>query len=128
MAMFGGWRLTRAGVLFFVGVIVLAGLVTGGIFLVKNHSEAVRREEAIKIAEKNLEEQSKPDTIAVDTEAIAPADDVETVTAATTATAAEALPATGIDDLAGIGRILIVAVIAFAATSYISSRRAVQRL
>ena len=128
MAMFGGWRLTRAGVLFFVGVIVLAGLVTGGIFLVKNHGEAVRREEAIKIAEKNLEDQSKPDTIAVDTEATAPADDVETVTTATTATAAEALPATGIDDLAGIGRILIVAVIAFAATSYISSRRAVQRL
>ena len=56
MTLFGGWRITRAGILFIVGVLVLGAIVTGGIFLVKNHGEAVRRDEAIKIAEQTLKD------------------------------------------------------------------------
>lgn len=62
MAVFGGRRLTRTGLLFVIGIIVLGGLVTGGIFLVKNHGEAVRRDQAVKIAEANLKDQSKQPT------------------------------------------------------------------
>jgi hypothetical protein len=62
MAVFGRRRLTRTGLLFVIGIIVLGGLVTGGIFLVKNHGEAVRRDQAVKIAEANLKDQSKQPT------------------------------------------------------------------
>lgn len=52
-------RITRAGVALTVGIIVVTGLIIGGLFLVKNQGEQARRDEAIKIAEQNLEEQSE---------------------------------------------------------------------
>lgn len=52
-------RVTRAGVALTVGIIVLTGLILGGFFLVKNQGEQARRDEAIKIAEQNLKEQSE---------------------------------------------------------------------
>ena len=133
MAIFGGWRLTRTGILFVIGIIVLAGLVTGGVFLVKNRGEAARREEAVKIAEQNLEDQSKV--------AVQPAKAEETATeassnqttavetaAAEAATTAEALPQTGPAELRALGRILIVTILALSASFYVASRRVAKNL
>jgi len=133
MAIFGGWRVTRVGVLFIVGIIVLAGLVTGGIFLVKNRGEAVRREEAVKVAEQNLEDQSKVAVQPVPAEestaqgATDPDAAGETVTSTPTATAEE-LPQTGPAELQAIGNIVIVALLALSVSFYVTSRRATQDL
>lgn len=51
-------RITRSGVALTVGIIILTGLIIGGLFLVKGQGEQARRDEAVKIAEKNLEERS----------------------------------------------------------------------
>ncbi len=55
-------RVTRAGVWLTVGIIVLTGAVLGGLYIAAQRGEQARRDEAIAIAEKNLEEQSKNDT------------------------------------------------------------------
>jgi FtsZ-interacting cell division protein ZipA len=132
MAIFGGWRLTKAGILFIVGIILLGGLVTGGIFLVKNRGEAVRRDEAIKVAQQNLEDQSKVATQPVNVPS-ASEDTTKTETPASTDAAAPQadvteLPETGMDDILAIGRVAMVAVLAFSVASYIASRRAGQHL
>ena len=54
-------RITRAGVALTVGIIVLTGLIIGGLFWVRQSGEQARRDEATKIAEQNLEEQSGND-------------------------------------------------------------------
>ncbi len=51
-------RITRSGVALTVGIIILTGLIIGGLFLVKGQGEQARRDEAVKIAEKNLEDRS----------------------------------------------------------------------
>jgi len=140
MAVFGGWRLTRTGILFVVGILVLGGLVTGGVFLVKNHGEAVRRDQAVKVAEQNLKDQSQVATQPVNTDnsssnSSANSDQNSTSTTGsgssattTTGVSADALPETGIDGLQSLGSILIVAILAFTTASYVASRRAVDRL
>lgn len=132
MAIFGGWRLTKAGILFVIGIVVLAGLVTGGVFLAKNRGEAARREEAVKIAEQNLEDESK---VAVETTPVAEATDEaeETATEAAeetvvAAAAPEVLPQTGPAELQAIGNILIVTLLALSTSFYIASRRAAKDL
>ena len=127
MALLGGWRLTRTGVLFVIGILVLGGLVTGGIFLVKNHGEAVRRDEAVKVAEQTLKDQSEVSTQPVnDTDD----DSAETNTSpetsvATTGAQANKLPETGPSDVANV---LTVTVLALSVSFYVASRRAVSRL
>jgi hypothetical protein len=143
MAAFGGWRLTRSGVVFIVGILVLGGLVTGGVFLVKNHGEAVRHDQAVKIAEQNLKDQSKTGTQPTDTASsdgsngsntTNNADKTSTAgtnTATTTTTASNAngsnasqLPVTGIDDFQVLGTSTVLALLAFSVVSYLLSRRA----
>lgn len=51
-------RITRAGVGLTVGIIVLTAVVLGGLYLIQQRGEQARRDEAIKIAEQNLESQS----------------------------------------------------------------------
>ena len=51
-------RVTRAGVGLIIGIIVLAGLVWGGLYLVKERGEAARRDETLKIAEQKLKDES----------------------------------------------------------------------
>ena len=134
MAIFGGWRLTRTGILFVIGIIVLAGLVTGGVFLVKNRGEATRRAEAVKIAEQNLKDQSEVAVQPVTVQETAAeaqtnqttATATETVTAA--ASTAESLPQTGPAELQALGRILIVTLLAFSASFYVASRRVAKDL
>lgn len=140
MALLGGWRLTKAGILFIVGILVLGGLVTGGIFLVKNHGEAVRRDQAVKIAEQNLKDQSQVATQPVNSDnsssnSNSSSDQTNTNTTnnsssstTTTGSTATALPETGIDGIQSLGSILIIAMLAFSVASYVASRRASSRL
>ena len=131
MAVFGGWRLTRAGILFVIGILVLGGLVTGGIFLVKNHGEAVRRDEAVKVAEQNLKDKSEVESKPIATST--PDDSstnsannggsaAETTTPPATTPATSELPQTGPAD--GLMNTLIVAMLALSVGFYVSSRRA----
>lgn len=54
-------RITRAGVALTVGIIVLTGLIVGGLFWVKQSGEQARRDDAVKIAEEKLEQESGDD-------------------------------------------------------------------
>jgi len=129
MAVFGGWRLTRTGALFVIGILVLGGLVTGGIFYVKNHGEAVRHEEAVKIAEENLKNQSEVKTQPVDT--VDSSDKTETtspdeaVKVVVEQTQPEVLPETGPES---ISNLLIIAILALSVSFYVASRRTTSHL
>ena len=132
MALFGGRRITRTGILFIIGIIVLAGLVTGAVFLVKNRGEAVRRDEAIKVAEQNLKDQSEvakqsdKDDASEDKNDL-PAGTIVDEVPATTNPDAVQLPQTGPNDLEAISRIAIVAILALSVSFYVSSRRSATR-
>lgn len=144
MAVLGGYRLTRTGVLFIVGILVLGGLVTGGIFLVKNHGEAVRHDQSVKIAEQNLKDQSQTSTQPVngstgdnsgetgsstDTPSTTGTGTTTTTAPDTTATTNPGqLPVTGIDDLTFAGQAAVLAILALSTAYFIASRRAVQQL
>jgi LPXTG-motif cell wall-anchored protein len=124
MAIFNGWRITRTGVLFVLGIILLAGLVFGGIWLARERAEQARRDEAIKLAEQNLEEMAEqtPEQTTVDGEADNTEEKV-VVVETPEPNATESLPETGPNDLAGL---LAVAMLALATALYLSSRRAVR--
>jgi len=139
MAMLGGWRLTRTGVLFVIGIVVLAGLVTGAVFLVKGRGEQVRRDEAVKVAEQNLKEQSdgvvsQADQDAAEDKAKAEAEAKaadeakkaqDAKNAEIAATDPRQLPQTGPAD--DFGRVLIVTILATSVAFYVGSRRAAQQ-
>jgi hypothetical protein len=140
MAVFGGWRLTRTGILFVVGIIVLGGLVTGGIFLVKNHGEAVRHDQAVKIAEQNLKDHSQiatqpvnaptasePGTKSTDTPPTKATPSPDAVPSATGSPSSQ-LPVTGIDTFQVITSSTILAILAFSVVSYVASRRVADHL
>ena len=52
-------RVTRAGVGLAVGIIILAALVFGGIWLVRERGEQARREQAIVTADEQLKSESE---------------------------------------------------------------------
>ena len=56
MARFATWRPTRAGIIFTVVVLLLAGAVFAGAWFVQQRGEQVRQQEAADIAQQNLEE------------------------------------------------------------------------
>ena len=130
MAMFSGWRITRVGILFVIGVLVLGGLVFAGVSLVKQRGEQVRRDEAVKIAEQNLknESESVPASEGA-TSGAAPAESAEdnkpaaTSTVATTGGTSTELPQTGLE---GVGSILAVTALSLSVAFYVASRRAVR--
>lgn len=129
MAILGGWRITRTGIVFVLGIIILIGLVLGGIWLVRDRGEQVRRQEALKVAEQNLESQSETETQTNTESSPAPAA-TETESSGTAATSgtggasSNELPQTGAD----ASHIIIIALLALAAGYYASSRRAVREL
>ncbi len=51
-------HVTRAGVALTVGIILVTGLIVGGLLWVKNSGEQARRNDAIKVAEQNLQKNS----------------------------------------------------------------------
>lgn len=135
-------RITRAGVALTVGIILVAGLIIGGLFLVKNQGEQARRDDAINIAEQNLEEQSN-EGVALnegdgDTESTQGEDATQNANEEATspestaqsgansgAVAGDAtvneLPATGPTDVAAFA---VLALLTFAGVSYYRSRQA----
>lgn len=58
MARFAWVRPTRGGVLMIIGIIVLAALLLGGLFWLKQSGEQARRGEAISTAEQQLQQES----------------------------------------------------------------------
>ena len=56
-------RITRAGVGLTVGIIVLALVVLGGLYLAKERGEQARRADAIEVAQRNLDAQSGTGTL-----------------------------------------------------------------
>lgn len=135
-------RVTRAGVGLIIGIIVLAGLVWGGLYLVKQRGEVARRNETLKIAEQKLTDESNKD-VAIDqtdkngntgatTDSTKPN---ETSNNSSGANGSNGLPSTGpnqdVTELPQTGptdllAIVPLAAITFAAGSYIASRKALR--
>ena len=134
-------RITRAGVGLTVGIIVLALVVLGGLYLAKERGEQARRADSIEVAQQNLYAQSGTDTItpSVDgnteesgtknEESTESTNDSEASTnqegtateESTTEQSPNELPQTGASETAAI---IAVALLTFASVSYIASRRA----
>jgi len=124
-------RVTRAGVGLIIGIVILGLIVLGGLYFVKERGEQARRDEAIKIAEQNLESQSEngaltppdSDTDKTDTTstpaAEQPGSDVST------AMPAGELPQTGSADFMPL---IAVGLLSFATASYVASRRTLRQL
>lgn len=116
-------RITRAGVGLTVGIIILAAGVLGGLYYVQQRGEQARREEAIQIAEENLQEQSDQDIALnepqADSESSNPPSEDGIDGSGEQGTSE--LPQTGAE-----GTVFVVAVagLTFAVTGYVASRRA----
>ena len=115
MAILNGWRLTRAGALFFGGIIILGALLIGTIYFVTQHAEQARRDEAVKVAEQNLQEQSQE----VAQESNKQTVQEEASSPQTSAPTATELPATG----AELSALLAVTALTLTVGYYLASRR-----
>jgi FtsZ-interacting cell division protein ZipA len=129
MAFLNGWRITRTGIVFVVGVIVLLGLVFGGIWLVRERGEQARRQEAIKLAEQNLQEQSQTPATETGDKPAAPAaseseSGAQTQTASSGSASSSELPATGAD----LSHIVVLVLLTLSAAYYVTSRRLARQL
>jgi hypothetical protein len=140
-------RITGSGVALTVGIILVTALIIGGFFLAKNSGEQARREESIKIAEQNLEEQSNEgvalnegensnesntsgDDAAKDEAAKQEAAKNESTNGNSNSSSNQSsnqatgeLPATGPADQ--LVNVVVLALLTFSVVSYISSRRQV---
>lgn len=136
-------RITQAGVGLTVGIIVVAALIIGGLFLVKNQGEQARREETIKVAEKNLEKQSDQEVAlneadkdenkesesnsgqgsseeSAQQEEGAASSGEQSVSSTNSGASVDELPATGPSDSFAI---VVLALLTFSTAAYIQSRR-----
>ena len=134
-------RVTRAGVGLIIGIIVLAGLVWGGLYLVKERGEVARRNETLKLAEQKLNDESNKDV------ALNQGDKENSDTAknegetnnsgasSNTSSDSASLPSTGpsqsVTELPQTGptdllAIIPLAAITFAVGSYVASRKALR--
>lgn len=134
MATYSGWRPTRAGIVFIIGVVLLIALVVGAIWFVRERGEQARRDEATQIAQQEQqaqEEQQNSEDAPASEETPAPEDGTVTEETpaetepevATTAPAPNELPQTGGELQALIGVIFL----SLATALYVGSRRAVQQ-
>ena len=138
-------RITRSGVGLTVGIIVLALVVLGGLYLAKERGEQARRADAIEVAQQNLESQSGTGTLtpSVDgdvEESGTPSEESQGESEATNGSeegttteeevaveesvaeeSPEELPQTGTNEITAI---IAIAMLTFASVSYIASRRA----
>ncbi len=121
-------RITRTGVVLTVGIIIVAGLLIGGLLWVQQKGEQARREEAIRIAETQLESESSQD-VAPDNSGGASAGNTDGQkdsengassgqSGGTSAQSTDELPETGIGDVAPL---LIIGVLVFFVASYLQS-------
>lgn len=116
MADFSWLSRARSSIVFIIVTIVLAIGVFTTIWFVQQRGEQVRRDEAAKIAQQNLEEQSK-------TPVIAETDETENKQAEASDgskdNVPEAMPATGLEST---WLVVPMALMAFAFVSYLQSR------
>ncbi len=131
MARFTAWRPTRSAVALTVGIIVLAALVLGGLHLAKERGEQVRREEAIKVAEAQLETNADEDIALNSGDEETQNEEQNSGSTAPGETSGEssqpnpsALPETGPSEAFSA---VIVALVAFSAASYVTSRKALRQ-
>jgi len=126
MASIGNVRVTRAGIIFIIVAIVLAIVVFASVSFVKQRGEQVRRDEAVDIAQQNLENEAQtPIAIAEDGESIeTTSPPAEESASATSGSNTGELPQTGPELI----NVIVIALLAGAATYYVASRRAVREL
>lgn len=130
MAILSGVRITRTGIIFVAGIIVLAGLVGAGIWIAHNRGEQARHDATVKIAQQNLESQSQPavstttSTSSSDTNSTPAQPDTTTQTQTVASTTTAALPTTG----ANPAQIIALSVVTLAVAYYVTSRRAARDL
>jgi LPXTG-motif cell wall-anchored protein len=125
-------RITRSGVGLTVGIIVLALVVLGGLYLVKERGEQARREDAIEVAQETLESESAEEgslTPSIDgnnevTDEGDSSEQSQQMPAGGTDQSPQELPATGPTDAASL---LVLGALSFTVASYFSSRRAVAK-
>ncbi len=122
MAMRNGW-ITVKGIVATVAVIVLAALIIGGLYVVRERSEQLRREEAIKVAQEQLETQTS-DPVSVNVEENG-ASIKEEATAGSGDFVGDKLPETGVSDL---GALIAMVLLTATVTSFWQSRRQVRAL
>jgi len=127
-------HVTRAGVALTVGIIVLTGLIIGGLFWAKGSGEQARREDAIAIAEQNLENESNEEIVLNDgaapeenaNQGVGQATEQEATPESTQSTnipqgsTVDELPQTGPSDNLNL---IVMGVVVFLGTSYYQSRR-----
>lgn len=125
-------RITRAGVGLTVGIIILALVVLGGLYLVRERGEQARRDDAIEIAQENIEsdnEEAGTLTPSIDGSAQTEQESASEDTASNAGSRAESapgeLPATGPNDIAAL---VSIGLLSFAIASYVSSRKANARV
>ena len=135
-------RITRAGVALTVGIIVLTGLLIGGLFWVRESGEQARRDEAVKIAEEKLEEQSGNDVALNEgdegseatNEATEGNTEQQPADESTSEETGQDIPATGVDEpeqadelpqtgVADVAPFMALGLLTFAGVSYYRSRR-----
>ena len=115
-------NVTRAGVGLVIGIIILAALVFAGLWYVRERGEQARREEAINIAEEQLEAESEQE-VAINTnedqENESSEDIPQTGVTTTEPAATNELPQTGpeLASIVGLG------VLSFAVASFVHSRK-----
>jgi len=128
MSIFAGVRITRTGIIFVAGIVVLAGLVGVGAWTAHNRGEQARHDATVKIAQQNLESQSQPavstTTTSSDTNSGTVATPDTTQTQTTTSTTTAALPTTGANPV----QIIALSVVTLAVAYYVTSRRAARDL
>ena len=128
-------NVTRAGVGLVLGIIILAVLVYAGLWFVRERGEQARREEAISIADQQLQAESDGEVaIDVDDEAetqapTAPESEQSTTipqtgTSTEQSSSAAELPQTGPAEQ--FMSIIVLALVAFSVTTYVVSKKRLQ--
>jgi len=126
-------QVTRAGVGLVVGIIILAALVFGGLWLVRERGEQARREEAIAIADQQLKDESNQET-AINTddankesESTPEAQSGASSTQSSTNQASNAASGAAVTELPQTGpqenAIIVFGILAFAVASFVRSRK-----
>ena len=127
-------RVTRAGVGLVLGIIILAVLVYAGLLIVRERGEQARREDAIAIADQQLQDESandgaiKPEgTEQTQPSSSEPEQSTPTPQAGTPSTqpaATAELPQTGPAEQ--FGTLVVLALVSFTAAAYVRSRKLVR--
>lgn len=127
-------RITRAGVGLTVGIVILALVVLGGLYIAKERGEQARRDDAIEVAQENLESESETGVLAPSPESDNEQSGDSEAASNTTTDDADDMPTTGAEvppeELPQTGpaeqltALIAIALLSFAAASYVTSRRA----